>query len=530
MKIRKYERFELDLTGPEAGNPFVDIALRADFTDGNDTFSAGGFYDGEGRYKIRFMPASEGLWTFKTISNAAELDGISGTFECVAAKEGRHGPVRVHNQFHFAFDDGALFFPFGTTAYNWTNQEPETVDQTLETLSGSGFNKIRFSPFPKHYLYNANEPLLYPFEGGKTDPDYVAKFDYGSIMKGGPAEAYQFDFTRPNPAFFRDFEKRVEQLAGLGIEADIILFHPYDRWGFSGMPQEANLLYLRYIVARLASFANVWWSMANEWDLVRQRSAAEWEELALTVRQHDPVNHLRSIHNCKTVYDQSKTWITHVSWQRIDVHSHVELTDKMRAEWQKPFVIDEIAYEGDIDQGWGNITGEELTRRFWETTVRGGYCTHGETYYREDEKIWWAKGGELKGDSPARIAFLRQIVEAMGPITPVRRPMDWDLVWGYAGSESEQTMETFFGPMPVRFADQMLCYLGFMRPRFRNFLLPDSIRYKVTLIDTWQMTQIDLPGEYSGSVRLDLPGRTGMAVKFTKVSSYAGGAGQEIPD
>lgn len=37
-----------------------------------------------------------------------------------------------------------------------------------------------------------------------------------------------------------------------------------------------------------------------------------------------------------------------------------------RSLYQKPIVVDECAYEGNIDFGWGNISGEEMTRRFWK--------------------------------------------------------------------------------------------------------------------------------------------------------------------
>ena len=67
--------------------------------------------------------------------------------------------------------------------------------------------------------------------------------------------------------------------------ADLILFHPYDgvpleasegHWGFDCLGGHDPLRYgpandehyLRYAVARLASFSNVWWSLANEWDLI----------------------------------------------------------------------------------------------------------------------------------------------------------------------------------------------------------------------------------------------------------------------
>lgn len=42
---------------------------------------------------------------------------------------------------------------------------------------------------------------------------------------------------------------------------------------------------------------------------------------------------------------------------------------------------------------------------------------HGETYLHDHDVLWWAKGGILHGESPQRIAFLREIVEGLpGPI------------------------------------------------------------------------------------------------------------------
>ena len=120
--------------------------------------------------------------------------------------------------------------------------------------------------------------------------------------------------------------------------------------------------------------------MANEYDLLWSKDEADWERLAAIVGEEDPFGHLNSIHNCRPFYDYSKPWITHVSVQRVDVYRTAENTDEWRERWGKPVVIDECAYEGDIDQGWGNITGEEMTRRFWEGAVRGGYVGHGETY------------------------------------------------------------------------------------------------------------------------------------------------------
>src|SRR4029453_9463867 len=110
-----------------------------------------------GVYRIRFLPDAEGRWEFHTASSARSLDGLAGAFDCTGPAAVDHGPVRVHNTFHFQHADGTRCIPLGTTAYAWTHQGKDLEEQTLRTLAGSGFTKLRMCVFPKHYLYNSNE-------------------------------------------------------------------------------------------------------------------------------------------------------------------------------------------------------------------------------------------------------------------------------------------------------------------------------------------------------------------------------------
>lgn len=480
LEAERWGVFEIELRGPAHGNPFVDVELSAEFASGGRTQRALGFYDGEGVYRIRFMPDAEGEWTYRTKSNARSLDGIAGRFGVKPASPGNRGPVRVRNTFHFAYEDGTPYLPFGTTCYVWNHQGEELEERTLKTLAASPFNKMRMCVFPKSYLFNENEPVYYPFEG--------------SIEEG-------WDYRRFNPAFFRHLERRIADLGRLGIEADLILFHAYDRWGFSEMGRAADDRYLRYIVARLSAFRHVWWSLANEYDLLWQKETEDWERFARIIAENDPHAHLMSIHNCGPFYDHSRPWITHCSIQRQDVYRTSENTDEWRKQWNKPVVIDECAYEGNIGMGWGNITGKEMTRRFWEGAVRGGYVGHGETYMDPDDILWWAKGGELHGSSPARIAFLRRIQEE-GPAegwNPVKAsPYDWDV------------------PVAGVLGEYLLYYFGFNRPAYRDFSLRRGDRYTVDVIDTWNMTVERLDGTYEGDFRIELPGRPYIAVRLIK--------------
>ncbi|BDZ63932.1 DUF5605 domain-containing protein [Agromyces mangrovi Wang et al. 2018] len=475
--VGQWAALEMRLSGPSHGNPFVDVELDAVFTrpDGTEV-RVGGFYDGDGAWVVRALADQPGTWRFRTRSTARSLDGVEGEAQVGPAPEDAHGPVVVDG-FHFRHADGTRHRPIGTTAYAWTHQPENLQQQTLRTLADASFTKLRMCVFPKSYLYNANEPDDFPFVGSLADG---------------------FDPTRFDPTHFRRLEQRIAELGALGIQADLILFHAYDRWGFADLGPAVDDRYLRYVVRRLAGFANVWWSMANEYDLLWSKDESDWERLAAIVGEEDPFGHLNSIHNCRPFYDYAKPWITHVSVQRVDVYRTAENTDEWRERWGKPVVIDECAYEGDIDQGWGNITGEEMVRRFWEGAVRGGYVGHGETYLREDEVLWWSKGGELHGDSPARIAFLELLLaETPGGVwDPL--PSDWDVPWGgVAGREH-------------------IGYFGFNRPRFRNVMLAEG-EWTIDVIDTWNMTVERMPGSHRSTVRVELPGRPFMAVRCTRV-------------
>lgn len=473
--VGRWRTFEVELHGPAHGNPFAEVALRAEFHRGERTLTAHGFYDGEGVYRIRFLPDEEGDWSFRVSSNARSLDGISGVFHCGPAGPGDHGPVRVHGGFHFRHADGTRHLPVGTTAYAWTHQGDGLEDRTLKSLVGSPFNKIRMCVFPKSYVHNTNEPPLYPFAGS---PD-----------RG-------WDFKRPNPAYFRHLERRITQLDALGIQADLILFHPYDRWGFSAMPPADDDRYLRYVVSRLAAHPNVWWSLANEYDLLWSKTTDDWHRIAAVIRAHDPHGHLISVHNWVELWDNNADWVTHASIQHLP-----DGTGEWRERWGKPVTVDELGYEGDIEWGWGNLNPQELVRRCWEGVVRGGYVTHGECFLSDDDVLWWSKGGLLKGESVPRIAFLRTILEQTPPdvagIDPL--PSDFDVP---------------VGGVPGRY---YLAYFGVMQPRLRTFTLPPGARFRAEVIDTWNMTMTELPDVHEGRLTVPLPGRPYLAVRLRAV-------------
>src|SRR5262245_40774481 len=77
--VEQWGLFELSLRGPATGNPFVETDLTATFTRGDRKVQVSGFYDGEGMYKVRFMPDAPGEWAYVTASNRPDLDRKTGT-------------------------------------------------------------------------------------------------------------------------------------------------------------------------------------------------------------------------------------------------------------------------------------------------------------------------------------------------------------------------------------------------------------------------------------------------------------------
>ena len=469
MQVKQWGIFELPLKGPEKGNPFLDIQLSATFKRNNFTKKVAGFYDGNGIYKVRFMPDKKGTWTYTTSSNYKELRNHKGSFQCTAPSKGNHGPVRVKNKFHFVYEDGTPFFHMGTTCYGWIHQENKYVMQTLKLLKKFPFNKVRM--------------LLVPWNRISIIP----VFEKDSKTKK--------DTKRFNPAYFKYLEEKITQLRDLGIEADCILY-PFYQFKYGEY-------IIKYLMARISSFRNIWFCLANEFN-PRKIKMEHWDTMFKIVRKHDPYNHLRSIHNGKVYYDHTKPWVTHCAIQHQSRKNQGLLPQviEWREKYKKPIVLDEIGYEGDVEFCWGNLTAEELIEWCWTGYVTGGYPGHGETFKRSGS--WSGHGRIIYGKSIARLAFMKKIMDE-GPETgmdPIN--IGWNN-WACGGIKNKY----------------YIYYLGRSQPVERHIQWPKTLKYKMDIIDTWNMTIT--PGRLSkGAVgdksweKVKLPGKPFIAIRIRR--------------
>ena len=459
-QTEKWDVHEIVLDGPSEGNPYMDIHLSATYTIGDHTIEMPGFYDGNGIFRIRISPDSVGKWTYVTHSNSDELNGKSGKFSCIEPCPNNHGPLHIVNTFYLEYSDGTPFYSIGTTAYQWTSVAQSIQEKTIESLGNSPFNKIRMCVFPKDFRYgNDTEPWQYPYK----------------------REGEVNDLAQPDFEFFRNFDKRIRQLMEMGIQADVILFHPYDKWGYSEMGNEMNIKYVRYMIARISAYRNVWWSLANEWDIPGFKERIDWEGIGTTLQKEDPYNRFRGIHNWygseDHFYDHTRPWITHTCTQTSQFYNAIRWRDM----YKQPLLFDEMRYEGDVPSGWGSLTGEEMASYCWMAGLSGGYPTHGDTFVNSaddsTEVRWWAKGGYLVGESVGRIAYFKSIMEEAPVIEMVP-----EIITPEEG-EGDRNNTIYIFSKPGKY------YLAYVAEKGNkiHLELPGEAFYTMEVIDTWNM-------------------------------------------
>lgn len=125
---------------------------------------------------------------------------------------------------------------------------------------------------------------------------------------------------------------------------------------------------------------------------------------------------------------------------------------------------------------------------------------HGETFVHPQDILWWSKGGKLYGESPKRIGFLRKIMEE-GPAEGIDTADLGKDTHAVAGKGDEY----------------FLAYYGNTQPIYKDLSLPKGNKYRIEIIDVWNMTITPVGGVFEGDVRIDMPGKPYIALRIRKV-------------
>jgi len=403
--VARFDVVELRFAGPEvdvdaAADIELSVALRHDAS--GMVVTVPGFFDGDGDggalgrvFAVRFAPDRVGRWTIaETRANQRELAGqrIGDGFECVASE---HPGRWVADGPTYRRSDGSRPWIAGNTHYTFLSRRDdrgEIVGDPLDDVRANArfYKKLRFSLFGDRYP----DPELKPF----LDRD------------GRPSDDGR-NSRRPNPRWFRErVDPVVAAAQRVDLICDLILCGP------DAVGSRSTLLgdvrpWLRYVAARYGAYPNVWFCLANEWDI------KEPSYDAATIRAHGdalrawlPLGTPLSVHGKPPRWDSalSGDWNDHVIIQ-LKSKTLGEAADAIAREraFGKPVLNDENAYQGAGD---GFSLGDVVEGALG-TFLGGGYPTTGEKHGRKHGQYFWGGFDAREHDASERLLFLREYVD-----------------------------------------------------------------------------------------------------------------------
>ncbi|MGH2559924.1 MAG: DUF4038 domain-containing protein [Thermomicrobiales bacterium] len=387
---------ELEVRSDRAvGNPFADVAVDATFTnERGDEHTVPAFYDGDGRWRVRFSPDAPGRWSYHVHSRPSGYGfEQSGTFAVEEAKTRGYLTATPGRAWGFHVESGEPVFILGDTVYNLFGMAHCGIDVApfLRRRAAQGFNLLRVrlpvSPFHPPDGYNQWQTR-------------------GTWPWGGSEQAPRFD--RFNLDYFRTVDRVVHLAEDLGLGLEMIM----EAWGFEFpfnsrqiFVPEWEELWLRYLIARYDAYSCVWiWTPMNEYEYYPNGDwhykpvASRWAmRIARWIKGVAPHGHIVAMHNgprepaFATRFAADPDAIDAIMFQEWGSRGAEdgwlaagieEQIDRGLAGWSGSAVFAEYGYERNPDlpllmpsHEWCNA--EHTRRGAWRGAFRGLGVVHG---------------------------------------------------------------------------------------------------------------------------------------------------------
>ena len=375
--------FEIQVTNDNTYyNPFDfdEIELQAVFTSPTgreiDFF---GFYDGDGNggqtgnvWRLRFMPDEFGIWTY-TYTWTDGTPGGSGDFLFIGLTNPKnHGHVHVdpNHPRYLIHDDGTPHYWWGA---NWISCEC-------------------FGPQSKwgelNLIYVTDEQFI-------TWLDTLEDYDHNGILLKMGLYPLEDDKISWDLEWLHREDWLLSEMAARGIYAHINFFDTWSRgkggWDYStdgdqhvfnvwkSGDEGAKKNYIKTIIARFASFPNVYWELGNEMEhspnsgpgFVNQANSKyiPW------IRQYDP-------------YDLP-IGLSEGVWHdaNVDIGFLHQTGSLPSTSWNQPTIMNELVSGGISGDLWEDSTIRNSVNRlayrrtFWRMFTHGGSGSSEATWY-----------------------------------------------------------------------------------------------------------------------------------------------------
>ena len=396
--VQAYDFLEitLNVASPDAKNPFTDASVEARFgkTGGDKRLSVDGFCDSaDGSvFRVRFMPSAPGDYTYSvTYRQGGFTKTHQGSFQ--ATDGHRRGPLRVDPKYpwHFIWEGtGEHYFFNGTTAFWLMGWRDERIIQyCIERLHNLKINRIRVLLSGAAQIF-WGEPVM-------TGENFSMSLRPWIAQEPESWEHPGIDFTRFNIPHWQKFERMLR----FARDRDMITSVIQDISTHKAQPaagSEDEHRYLRYAVARLATFSNITYDLGDDLDSFRDEKWAH--ETGTMIETWDPYKHLATSHPVRREHqDRGSDWFGFTSIQNWSRQQHALMLEERQLQMKTgrtiPQTNEEYGYE-DHYPHWAPVppgeSAETLRQVAWDIAMAGAYGTAGETC-RRGTNIWPDTGG-----------------------------------------------------------------------------------------------------------------------------------------
>jgi len=335
-------------------NPLmVDVFATMEHESGERIANIPGFYNGDGKWIIRFSPNKIGRWRGRTASEDPALCDVElGEIRCVENDNPNvHGGLQIDPDYpqKFAWEDGDPFVILGFECdwlFSYHQEKPEQCRKHVKLINDRGFNYIVMNIY-------AHTGFSQPDNRGKGEtiiPDTIY----------GPPRMYVFggtndepDHSKLNVDFFKDYDGMMAILHEQGVVAHLMIQVQNKRVKWPKRLSAEDDLYWRYVVARYQAYGNVVWDVGKEsYNLLRETGSHDYTINRIDlIRKRDAYNRLVTVHDSEGgstgIYSEADAVCDFISDQihlkDIDRYNREALT-KLRIQ-PKPYLNIEYGYE-----------------------------------------------------------------------------------------------------------------------------------------------------------------------------------------
>lgn len=363
-KVPLYETFETEiLINDVQGNKFSKF-ISFSFSKDDRVFNAEGFFNGEDKWCVRFMPDETGEWNY---SWQFENKNGSGKFFCVEKSNPKnHGHVKRDpgHERYLVYDDGSPHYWYGGKWINTPNYGPESKgdEKNVDYLTDTEF--LNYLDTVEQYRHNGLllKHALYPLENDKLSWD-LKWIQRGEWLVKQMAE--RGIYCQIN--FFDTWSRDREKFLTTNTDGSNQVFNVWDSTDYV-----AKENYIRTLVARYSGFYNVYWELGNEMEH-RPNNGATFVKLSNE-------NYIPWIHK----YDpyQLPVCLSERIWKQTNVDiGLIHQTDDFPTvvtEGNRPVMINELVRGGINDVLWKDSVmcdpAERISyrRTFWRYFTFGG--------------------------------------------------------------------------------------------------------------------------------------------------------------